>query len=100
MPTKAIDYVEIEFPSPREVNGASYIEKLGYTNSFEMFPFPPEVTRVSYQRVILRMRKTTLCFRTLSKRLGVLTIREGVLGESRPKFPYPLGVTRGSYKWC
>jgi len=29
------------------VTGGSYMEKLGYINSFEMFPYPPELIGVS-----------------------------------------------------
>ena len=39
-PTLSVSY-------PSGVTGGSYMEKLGYTNSFEMFPDPPELIGVS-----------------------------------------------------
>jgi len=39
-PTLSVSY-------PSGVTGGSYMEKLGYINSFEMFPYPPELIGVS-----------------------------------------------------
>ena len=42
-----------------------YMSKLQFNR--KRFPSPREVNGGYYQRVILRMRKTTLCFRTLPR---------------------------------
>lgn len=55
------------FPSPTEVTGVSYFKTVDQAIDGAKFPYPLEVNGGYYQRVILRMRKTTLCFRTLPR---------------------------------
>ena len=51
-PTLSVSY-------PSGVTGGSYMEKLGYINSFEMFPYPPEVTGGAYLNNVQLIGRTT-----------------------------------------
>ena len=119
---RAITLSNKVFPYPREWNGDSYsisfcirlvwvwvsvpsrgdwwfltryMSKLQFNR--KRFPSPLEVIGGYYQRVILRMRKTTLCFRTLPRWMEVLTESRLLKGWKKFRFPSPLEVTEAFY---
>ena len=72
-----------------------YMSKLQFNR--KRFPSPLEVIGGYYQRVILRMRKTTLCFRTLPRWMEVLTESRLLKGWKKFRFPSPREANGGSY---
>ena len=101
------------FPFPLEVNGGSYTTTFNDYFKEHPFPYPPEVTRISYYcgsrewiygycvsapsqgnrgvlLVFVTLRRVgRLCFRPLARRMGVLQFDWIDENKERGAFPYP-----------
>ena len=87
------------FPSPPEVTGGSYpVVKKALMNDFIEFPSPFEVTGVSNLVRLQPSEPVRVRFRTLARKLGVITIHWVALINYRKEFPYPREVIRGITK--
>lgn len=86
-------------PYPFEVTGGSYpVVKKALMNDFIEFPSPFEVTGVSNLVRLQPSEPVRVRFRTLARKLGVITIHWVALINYRKEFPYPREVIRGITK--
>lgn len=113
----------ISFPSPPEVTEGSYNDMIFTQNARMGVPYPIELTGVSYKDVavpvligvtrfpspfevtgvsnLVRLQPSEpvrVRFRTLARKLGVITIHWVALINYRKEFPYPREVIRGITK--
>ena len=111
----------ISFPSPPEVTEGSYNDMIFTQNARMGVPYPIELTGVSYKDVavpvligvtrfpspfevtgvsnLVRLQPSEpvrVRFRTLARKLGVITIHWVALINYRKEFPYPREVNGGS----
>ena len=113
----------ISFPYPPEVTEGSYNDMIFTQNARMGVPYPIELTGVSYKDVavpvligvtrfpspfevtgvsnLVRLQPSEpvrVRFRTLARKLGVITIHWVALINYRKEFPYPREVIRGITK--
>lgn len=88
----------ISFPSPPEVTEGSYNDMIFTQNARMGVPYPIEVTGVSNLVRLQPSEPVRVRFRTLARKLGVITIHWVALINYRKEFPYPREVIRGITK--
>ena len=86
------------FPYPIKVTGVSYTLENFQADSRSVFPSPFEVTGVSNLVRLQPSEPVRVRFRTLARKLGVITIHWVALINYRKEFPYPREVIRGITK--